>query len=120
MLYQGAVRFIRQGVDALERNDPKAAHESLVRAQDIVVELLGSLNREAGGQIANQLASIYDYCFRRLVTANVKKDPAPAREVVVILRDLGTAWQEIAAQQRQAQGARQATAAGRVPVSRAV
>jgi flagellar protein FliS len=120
MLYQGAVRFIRLGIEAIERNDGKAAHENLVRAQDIVVELLGSLNHEAGGQIAGQLASVYDYCFRRLVTANVKKDAIPAREVVVIMRDLGTAWQEIAAQQRQAQGARQAVAAGRMPVSRAI
>ena len=77
MLYQGAVRFIRLGIDAIERNDPKAAHTNLVRAQDIIVELLGSLNHEAGGQIAGQLASVYDYCFRRLVTANIKKDPAP-------------------------------------------
>jgi len=120
MLYQGAVRFIRKGIDAIERNDPKAAHDSLVRAQDIVVELLGSLNHEQGGQIAGQLSSVYDYCFRRLVTANIKKDPAPAREVAGILRDLGTAWQQIAAQQRQAQGAGQAVAAGRMPVSRAV
>ena len=103
MLYQGAVRFVRLGVDALDRNDLNTAHTNFVRAQDIVIELLGSLNREAGGQIAVQLASIYDYCFRQLVTANIKKDPAPAREVVGILRDLGTAWQEIAAQQRQAQ-----------------
>ena len=120
MLYQGAVRFIRQGVEAMDRNDPKTAHDSLVRAQDIIVELLGSLNHEQGGQIAGQLASIYDYCFRRLVTANVKKDPEPAREVARILRDLGTAWQEIAAQQRQAQSATQAVAAGRMPVSRVV
>jgi flagellar secretion chaperone FliS len=105
MLYQGAVRFVRLGIAALERSDLNTAHTNFVRAQDIIVELLGSLNREAGGAIATQLASIYDYCFRQLVTANVKKDPAPAREVIGILRDLGTAWQEIAAQQRQAQAA---------------
>lgn len=103
MLYQGAVRFIRQAIDALEQDDQKAAHSNFVRAQDIVVELLGSLNREAGGQIATQLAGIYDYAFRRLVLANVKKDPAPAQEVINILRDLGKAWQQIAIQQRQAQ-----------------
>jgi flagellar protein FliS len=120
LLYQGAVKFTRLGIAAIERNDAKAALESLIRAQDIVVELLGSLNREAGGQIAGQLASIYDYCFRRLVTANLKKDPVPAREVVGILRDLGTAWQEIAAQQRQAQGAKQAAVAGRPQIVRAV
>ncbi len=102
MLYQGAVRFIRLSIDALDRADPKAAHTNFVRAQDIIVELLGSLNREDGGQIAVQLASIYDYCFRQLVLANVKKDPAPAREVLGIIRDLGTAWQQIAVQQRQA------------------
>ena len=105
MLYQGAVKFIRLGIDAIERNDPKATHENLVRAQDIIVELLGSLNREEGGQIAVQLSGVYDYCFRRLVTANVKKDTDPAREVLRIMRDLGTAWQQIALQQRQAHAA---------------
>ena len=120
MLYQGAVRFIRLGIEAMERDDTQTAHTNLVRAQDIVVELLGSLNREAGGQIAVQLASGYDYCFRRLVTANVKKDPEPAREVIRILRDLGSAWQEIAAQQRQAQGQGRAGALGSLPVSRAI
>ena len=120
MLYQGAVRFIRQGIEAMERQDPKAAHTNLVRAQDIVVELLGSLNREEGGQVANQLASVYDYCFRQLVQANVKKDPAPAREVIGILRDLGTAWQEIAVQQRQAQRQGQIPTLARTAISRAV
>src|SRR5262249_49115281 len=86
MLYQGAVKFIRLGIEAIERQDGKAAHENLVRAQDIVVELLGSLNREDGGQIASQLSGVYDYCFRRLILANVKKDPVPAREVLRIMR----------------------------------
>jgi flagellar secretion chaperone FliS len=102
MLYQGAVKFIRLGIQGMEQDDQKAAHDNLVRAQDIVVELLGSLNREAGGEIASQLSGVYDYCFRRLVIANVKKDPEAAREVLGILRDLGMAWQQIALQQRQA------------------
>ena len=105
MLYQGAVKFIRLGMEAMDRDDSKAAHESLVRAQDIVVELLGSLNREEGGQIASQLSGVYDYCFRRLVSANIKKDPDPAREVLRIMRELGSAWQQIALQQRQAHAA---------------
>ncbi len=105
MLYQGAVRFIRLGIEGLEREDHKSAHTNLQRAQDIVAELLGSLNREAGGQIATQLASVYDYCYRRLILANLRKDAAAAREVLAIIRDLGGAWQQIAVQQRQAQAA---------------
>ncbi|MGE3269627.1 MAG: flagellar export chaperone FliS [Chloroflexota bacterium] len=105
MLYQGAVKFIRLAIEALEHDDAKTAHTNFIRAQDIVVELLGSLNRDAGGEIATQLAGVYDYCFRRLILANVKKDPAPAQEVLGIIRDLGKAWQQIAIQQRQAQAA---------------
>lgn len=101
MLYQGAVKFIRLGIQSLDQADAQTAHTNFVRAQDIIVELLGSLNREAGGDIANQLAGLYDYCYRRLIVANVKKDQAAAREVINILRELGTAWQQIAAQQRQ-------------------
>jgi len=102
MLYQGAVKFVRLGIDALDRADSQAAHTNFVRAQDIVAELMSSLDREKGGAIASQLASVYDYCFRRLILANVKRDRDAAREVIGILRDLGTAWQQIAVQQRQA------------------
>ena len=101
MLYQGVVRFSRQAVEAVERGDIKAAHTSFLRAQDIIAELVGSLNHEAGGEVARNLELVYDYAFRRLVEANVRKDAAPAREVIKIFRDLGTAWQEIAGQQRQ-------------------
>jgi flagellar protein FliS len=114
MLYQGAIKFIRRAVEAIEQRDHQAAHKNFVHAQDIVVELVGSLNHEAGGDIAPQLASLYDYCYRQLIAANVKKDPAPAREVIGILRDLGSAWQQIAARQRQGQTAAQA------PIARAV
>ena len=89
-----------------------------IQAEGAVVETIEGLSDT--GEIADQLASVYDYCFRRLVTANVKKDTEPAREVVRMLRDLGSAWQEIAAQQRQAQGQGRAGALGSLPVSRAI
>ena len=102
MLYQGAVRFIRLGLEALDRQDLQAVNTNFAKAQNIVVELRGSLNYEDGGDIARQLDTLYEYCYRQLIAANLKKDPAPAREVIGILRDLGTAWQQVAAQQRQA------------------
>ena len=52
MLYQGALRFAQQGIQATERGDPAAAHSSFVRAQDVVAELMGSLNLDAGGEVA--------------------------------------------------------------------
>ena len=73
-------------------------------------------------QLLEQLTSIKaaamtdDYAYRQLVMANLKKDPAPAREVIKILRELGTAWQQVAAQQRQTK----TVGVGRPQMARAV
>ena len=102
MLYQGVVRFTRAGIEATERGDVQAAHKGFVRAQDIIAELVSTLDHDRGGEVAKQLLALYDYAFRRLVEANCKKDVVPAREVIGIFRDLGMAWQELAGRQRQA------------------
>ncbi len=102
MLYQGVVRFTRAGIAAVEQGDVKAAHTGFVRAQDIIAELVSTLDHERGGEVAQQLLALYDYAFRRLVEANCKKDVVPAREVAQMFRELGIAWQELAARQRQA------------------
>ena len=102
MLYQGVVRFTRAGIEATERGDVQAAHKGFVRAQDIIAELVSTLDHDRGGEVAKQLLALYDYAFRRLVEANCKKDVVPAREVIQIFRDLGMAWQELAGRQRQA------------------
>ena len=102
MLYQGVVRFTRAAIEAVERGDVQAAHKGFVRAQDIIAELIATLDHERGGDVAKQLLALYDYAFRRLVEANCKKDAAPGLEVIRMFRELGTAWQELANRERQA------------------
>ena len=96
MLYRGAARFVAKGIAALETQDIQAAHTSLMRAQEIIAELLGTLDLVRCGEIAKQLVGIYEYLNRRLVDANLGKDPAPAREVERFLRELLPAWEEAA------------------------
>ena len=98
MLYQGAIRFVGAGIDAIEIKDVPTAHNSLVKAQAIVSELAETLDLERGGDIARNLASIYDYVNRRLVDANLAKNAQPAREVLALLRELLPAWQAAARQ----------------------
>jgi flagellar protein FliS len=93
MLYQGAIRFVGAGIEAIENKDVPTAHNSLLKAQAIVSELTETLDLERGGDIARNLANIYDYVNRRLVEANLAKNPQPAREVQALLRDLLPAWQ---------------------------
>lgn len=103
MLYQGAVRFVARGIEGIESSDVEVAHTYLLKAQAIVSELYGSLDLERGGDVARNLAGIYEFMNRRLVDANLRKDAAPAREVEGLLRDLLPAW-EAAARQTTATG----------------
>src|SRR5215203_4124640 len=80
LLYQGCVRFTQRGRVALEAGDVEGARVAFLRAQDIVAELMGGLNMEAG-EIASNLFRLYEYLHRRLVEANVRRDVAAADEV---------------------------------------
>lgn len=106
MLYDGAVRFLEQAKTALQEG--KDASEPLNRAQDIVVELSASLNRSAG-EVAGNLARLYDFWLHWLLMAQIHRDPAKVDEVLGMARELREAWGTIA-QQRKAPAGMAATA----------
>lgn len=101
MLYQGMLRFTQRGILAIERKDLTSAHNSLVRAQEIVAELIATLAMEQGGPLAANLRRLYDYAYFCLVDANCQKSAAPAEAAIQVFRELMPAWQTIADQQRR-------------------
>jgi flagellar secretion chaperone FliS len=111
MLYRGAARFVGSAVEAIEANNVPVAHNSLVRAQAVISELLETLDLERGGDLARNLLRIYEYMNFRLVEANLRKDTQPAREVERLLRELLPAWEQ-AARETAAKPVRQLAAAG--------
>ena len=92
-LYQAAIRNIGQAQLAINKGDIAGAHSHSIRAQDIVAELQRTLDFERGGEIAEQLNTLYTYIRQRLVAANIYKDAAPLNEVQGLLRQLLSAWQ---------------------------
>lgn len=108
MLYDGAVRFLEQAKTALRDGDD--ASLPIGRAQDIMVELAGSLNRSAG-PIADNLAQLYDFWIQRLFQAQIKRETAMVDEVLTMVRDLRDAWATVAIQQRRATSGAPATTA---------
>ena len=100
MLYDGALRFIRIAHAALEAGvrDPRCIetiHTNILKAQNIIAELRGGLDHEAGGDLAVTLDRLYDYYTRRLFEANLKKNIIPLAEVERLLTELRNAWEEM-------------------------
>ena len=102
LLYQGCLKFTQKGRMAIEAGDFEASRVNLLRAQDIVAELMGGLNMDAG-EIAGNLLRLYEYMYQRLVIANIKRDAAAATEVEEMIRSLLPAWE--AAVKKQTGGA---------------
>ena len=97
MLYDGAIRHINLALDSFngghKRYDVVNTH--IIASQDILSELMASLDFEKGGVLAKNLFSLYSFMSRRLLEGNLKKDPAPLAEVKKLLGDLREAWDEI-------------------------
>lgn len=92
MLYDGALAEIGRAEVALAADDAAEVHESLTRAQRIVLELTVTLDHERGGGLAAELARLYGFVTEQLVTANVAKDPTPLPAATRVLAELRDAW----------------------------
>jgi flagellar protein FliS len=95
MLYDGAIRFLRQAITDIERCDYAAKGKHINKAQAILFELNTVLDMEQGGQIASNLRSLYNFMHRHLTEANFKKDPQRIHEVIGILEELNQSWRAI-------------------------
>ena len=86
----GAVPVVAAGGTSL-------AHQRLRRAEDILSELLHTLDHERGGEIAANLAGIYTFCLAELGRARVEQDPDRVDWTQRQLTELRDSWAQIAA-----------------------
>lgn len=92
MLFDGALRYIRQGRQAIEDKDYEKLYESMNRAQKIVLELSNSLNHEILPDVCDKLSSLYTYIYRLLVDATMERKPAAADEALKLLQYERDTW----------------------------
>lgn len=92
LLFDGAIRHCRIGVEALKSNKVSVASESLLKVQSIINEFIVTLDRSS--PLADSLLQLYDYFLRRLVEANVQKSAVPAEEVLAYLIELKETWMQ--------------------------
>lgn len=96
MLYEGAELSIRMAIKHLNEGDVAKKCAAISKASHIVIDgLRASLDLKQGGEIAQQLDSLYEYMNQRLILANINNQTAPLEEVLGLLRELHEAWHQI-------------------------
>lgn len=90
MLYNGLIKFIMLSQRAIEDKDIQKAHESIMRAQDILTEFKVTLDMQY--ELSQGLSLLYDYMLDRLFEANIKKDTGILAEVLHFAKDLRDTW----------------------------
>lgn len=90
MLYNGLVKFLNLGIQAIDEKNMESAHNNIIKAQRIIEEFMSTLNMDY--DISKNLYSLYEYMNRRLIDANIKKDKEITEEVLGFAKELRDTW----------------------------
>lgn len=96
-LYDGAIRFGREAIEAIGGKDYARKGERISRIMAIVGELNATLDHRRAPDLCAHLEQLYDYMLSRLVTANHEMDAGAVEEVVGLLDTLREGWREAVA-----------------------
>ena len=97
MLYDGAIKFLNIAIESMNPKTYDVVNTNILKTQDIINELLFSLNMNEGGEISKNLFNLYMYFKRELLQANVQKDAEIIKKIVSLLKELRSAWDKISA-----------------------
>lgn len=97
MLYNGCIKFINQGIKGLKTENIELKNSNLQKAQDIIRELMVTLNPEV--ELSNQLMPLYDYILHLLQEGNIHNDLKPIEEALAYVIEFRDTWKEVIKQE---------------------
>lgn len=97
MLMDGAIEKVAMAKGFMEREEVALKGSHISWAISIIEGLRASLDKNAGGEIADNLDDLYDYMIRRLIRSNAENNMDMLDEVLSLLRSVKGAWDEIPA-----------------------
>lgn len=95
MMYEGAIKFLKQAKSGLESDDIAKFCRFLSKAQAIIAELMNTLDFEKGGSIAKDLDRLYDFMLFYLTEANLYRDPKRISRVIGLIDTIYQAYKDI-------------------------
>jgi flagellar protein FliS len=98
MLMAGAIERLVQGKAAMLQGNVAVKGERLGKALDIIISLRGCLSMDDGGDVASNLDQLYDFMITQVSMANAENNPQPIDDVIDIIREIKSAWDQIPAE----------------------
>ncbi|MCJ8007589.1 flagellar export chaperone FliS [Lederbergia wuyishanensis] len=92
-LYEVCIDHLKEAIECIETKNYPEANTKLQKVNDILERLGVGLNYEAG-IIADQLDTLYNYMANQVIMGNLKKDIPILQEVLSIVEQLASAWNE--------------------------
>lgn len=93
MLYEGAIKFCNLAIMALEKKEYDKANTNIIKAERIITEFRTTLDHKY--PVASDFEVVYDYIYRRLIQANIKKDKEILEEALGYIREMRDTWKEV-------------------------
>jgi flagellar protein FliS len=94
-MYEGAIGFLKQATIAHEQDNIERFSHFLRRGQDVIGELMSSLDHTPAPRLAAMLDRLYDFMLFQLTEANMKRDPQGVRQVIAMLARVYDAYREV-------------------------
>lgn len=99
MLYDGAIKFLNIALENMDPQTYDVVNNNILKTQDIITELLLSLNTKEGGEISTSLFNLYIYFKKKLLEANIEKNSDIIKEIINHLKELRDAWDKISSRE---------------------
>ena len=102
LTYDVLIRNLNFARDAAIATDYAAQADYSMQAVSALLELISSLDHEAGGQVASSLGGLYAYMYRRLMESQLSNTIDALSEVMSLAETLREGWQNLSDQQQAA------------------
>lgn len=95
LLYEGCIKNLKLAELHIAEKNIERTNQALIKAQDIIAELMNTLDFEKGGEVAENLYRMYEYLASELIKANVSKDAEDVKRNRRLVEELRDAWIEM-------------------------
>ncbi len=95
MLYDRAIVLLNKAKNEISEKQYEAKGHTLDKASDIIFELLTTLDKDKGGEIASSLVNLYNFILSEIANANSKLNAKSLDNAIKVLSELRESWDSI-------------------------